>query len=420
MHDRTPLQVIIIGAGLAGLSCARVLEQHNISYVVVEKSDRPGGRIKTDQVAGFLLDHGFQVLQTGYPDIKNYLDLQQLELSPFPAGVAVRFDGQFHVVADPRKHPKNLLSTIAAPIGSLADRLKLLRFAGSLIKDPMEQIFIDPEEPTMDFLRRRGFSERFIQSFFSPFFAGACLDPGMQGSSRVLKYVTRLFASGTASLPAGGMGAIPQQLAASLPDQAIRFNQEVTEVADGIVTLADGSTVSAQHIVLAVPEPVCAELLEFDIPTGSVGEACVYFSADWRPRLPHPFLVLNGDGHGPVNNIAFPSLVAPSYAPPGKTLIAAVVLGEDFLHSDDLEDQVIKQCRAWFGDGVKNWEHLKTMTIQHALPTQKPPTSNPYQIPPPYSDKIAICGEHQSLPGLLWALLSGEMIGRRLAQSLAR
>ncbi len=405
---------------MSGLSCARVLQQRGISFALLEKTDRPGGRVKTDRVAGFLLDHGFQVLQTGYPDLSARLDLQQLDLSPFPAGVAVRCDKRFHIVADPRQHPKNILSTTAAPIGSLADRLRLLGLVRSLLKHPLEHIFTEPEEPAIDYLRHLGFSERFIHCFFSPFFAGACLDPGMQGSSRVLKYVSRVFATGSASLPAAGMEAIPRQLAASLPEQSIRCNQEVTKVEEGVVTLADGSTMGAQHIVLAVSEPVCAELLGFDPSADSVGEACVYFSSEWRPPLPQPFLVLNGDGRGPVNNIAFPSLIAPSYAPPGKTLIAAVVLGEEFLHSTDLEDQVREQCRDWFGDDVQSWEHLKTMSIQHALPTQAPPTSNPYEMPPPYSDKILICGEYQSLPGLLWALLSGEMAGRHLVESFAR
>ena len=417
MQKQMTHEVVIIGAGLAGLSCARVLQEHDIDFTLLEKTDRPGGRIKTDRVDGFQLDHGFQVLQTGYPDISKYLNLDELELSSFPSGVAIRYDDKFHVVADPRRHPSSFYSTMAAPIGSMGDRFKLLKLAGSLARRPMEHIFESPEEPTMDFLNRYGFSMRFIQSFFSPFFAGACLDPSMQGSSRVLKYVTRLFATGDAALPAQGMGAISDQIAASLPDNSIGYNKEAVKVEEGQVTLADGSVIEAQHIVVAVSQPVCARLLKIDAPAESVAEACVYFGSDWQPPIKTPFLVLNGEGKGPVNNIAFPSLVAPTYAPPGKTLIAAVVLGETFLQNCDLEDLVRKQLGEWFGPEVQGWEHIKTLAIHHALPRQTPPTSNPYQIPQPHSEGIRICGESQSLPGLLWALMSGEMAGRSLAGS---
>ena len=183
------------------------------------------------------------------------------------------------------------------------------------------------------------------------------------------------------------------------------------------MTLADGSVIEAQHIVVAVSQPVCARLLNIDAPVESVAEACVYFGSQWRPPIAQPFLVLNGEGSGPVNNIAFPSLVAPTYAPPGQTLIAAVVLGDRFVHHPELENLVRDQLAEWFGAEVQGWQHLNTMTINHALPRQQPPTSNPYHIPEPHSEGIRICGEHQSLPGLLWALRSGEMAGLSLADS---
>lgn len=416
MEKQLDHEVVIVGAGLAGLSCARVLQEHNIAFTVLEKTNRPGGRIKTDRVEGFQLDYGFQVLQTGYPDISKYLNLHDLNLSSFPSGVAIRYDKRFHIVADPRRHPSSFYSTMAAPIGSVGDRFKLLKLAGSLARRPMEHIFQSPEEPTIDFLNQWGFSSRFIQSFFTPFFSGACLDPSMQGSSRVLKYVTRLFGTGDATLPAEGMGAIPQQIAASLPDQSIRYHQEVVKVEEGQVTLADGSVIAAQHVVVAVSQPVCTRLLNIDVPEESVAEACLYFGADWQPPFKNPFLVLNGEGNGPVNNIAFPSLVAPTYAPPGKTLIAAVVLGDNFNRNGDLEDLVRRQLAEWFGPEVQGWEHIKTFAIHHALPRQTPPTSNPYHLPQPHSEGIRVCGEHQSLPGLLWALMSGEMAGRSLAE----
>ena len=409
---------VIIGAGAAGLACARVFEQNKLSYTVLESGNQVGGRIQTDVVNGFQLDHGFQVLQTGYPDVGQYLNLKELQLKKFPAGVAVRFNGRFHTIADPRHHPRHLLSTLASPLGSFGDRIAMLKLTRQVCRGPFEDIFNQPEERTIDYLEEVGFSEKFIRSFFVPFFAGACLDRNINASSRVLKYLFRIFAMGDAALPSGGMAEIPKQLAQSLEKDTIQLNRKVVRVDDGAVTLEDGETIHGRQIVIATPERVVKELLQIKTEDRSVGESCLYYSTDWLPPFKEPFLLLNGDGHGPVNNIAFPSMVAPDYAPAGKTLIAIVVVDDQFRRRSDLEDEVRRQCRQWFGDAANDWEHLRTYQIEHALPDQSPPTHNPYLLPKPISKSIRVCGEYQSLPGLQWALMSGHMTGRHLVETM--
>lgn len=412
MEQGMDYDVVIVGGGVSGLACAKALQENRLTTTVLEAADKVGGRIRTDHVNGFQLDHGFQVLQTGYPDISRYLDLEGLQLHTFPAGVAVRHQERFHIVADPRYHPGNLISTITSPIGTFGDRLKLLKLARCICRNPIEEIFKQPEEQSKDFLRDWGFSEKFIQSFFVPFFAGACLDRNIKASSRVLKYIFRLFAMGDAALPARGMGAIPEQLATGLSSETIRLNARVAEINDGSVTLADGQTIRGQQIVVATGIDALGELLHIDAYRRSVGESCLYFSAtDWRPPFQHPFLALNGEDSGPINNIAFPSLAAPEYAPEGKILIGVVVLDDEYRNRDDLEDLVRHQCQDWFGDAVKQWEHLRTYRIDHALPDQSPPTDNPYVLPEPFKEKIRICGEYKSLPGLQWAMMSGYRTG---------
>lgn len=415
MPERELTEVVIVGAGVAGLSCARMLHDQGISFTIVERSDRVGGRIRTDRLGGYQLDRGFQVVQTGYPDLTRYLNLKELNGGLFPSGVAVQFDRKFHVIADPRRHPKYIYSTLFSPVGTLADRFRMLKLAWTLSRESMEKIFVDPEHPTGDFLKDKGFSEAFIQRFLTPFFAGACLDRSMAGSSRVFKYVTRLFATGDAVLPAAGMSAVAEQLASVLPTGSIKYRSEATKVESGKVALSDGSVMEADNIVVAVPEQEYSELIAIELPRRSVGEACVYFSSDWRPPLEVPFLILNGEGEGPINNIAFPSLVSPDYAPAGETLIAVVVLGDEFLQAEDLEDQVLQQCREWFGPAVDRWQHLRTYRIPHALPAQSPPTLSPYQEPTSPLPGVIVCGEYGSLPGLLWSLMSGAMAGERVA-----
>lgn len=410
--------VIIVGAGVAGLACAKVLQENQVSYIILEAGGRPGGRVQTDVVDGFQLDHGFQVLQTGYPDVGRYVDLAELHLHAFPAGVAVRFNGRFHTIADPRRHPRHLLSTAFSPVGSMSDRLAMLKLARRVCRGTFEDIFKQPETLTPGYLRTCGFSEKFVKSFFMPFLAGACLDKEIQVSSRVLDYLFRVFTTGDAALPARGMGEIPQQMVRSLGADAIEYNSRVVQVSDGAVTLEDGRVIGGKQVVVATPEPVLQELLGIETVRRSVAETCIYYSADWLPPFNEPFLLLNGDGDGPVNNIAFPSMVASTYAPAGETLIAVVVVDDQYTLKTDLESDVRRQCSQWFGDAVDRWKHLRTCYIEHALPSQAPPTSSPYLLPEQISKGIRVCGEYKNVPGLQWALMSGHMTGESLLESL--
>ncbi len=412
------VDVVIVGAGIAGLSCALTLQKSNLRFVIVEAEDAPGGRIKTDNKDGFLLDHGFQVLQTSYPEAQKILDYTSLKLQKFPAGVAIRYNGKFHIIADPRHHTRYIFETLTSPVISLKDRIAMLRLSRSVSKGTYEQIFLQPEEKTIDFLHRQGFSDKFIKIFFVPFFAGVCLDPEIQASSRVFQYIFRVFSEGDAALPSQGMGDIPRQLALRLPKETILLNTKVASINDGVATLANGNRIVGRRVVVATSQPSLEQLLGLPPSHSSIGESCLYFASEWRPPFREPFLVLNGDGRGPINNMAFPSLAAPSYSASGKTIIAAVVIGQ-YLAKEDLKEQVLNQCREWFGNAVQDWDHLHTYYIEHALPHQKPPTSNPYELPPPLHEKIRACGEHQSLPGIQWALLSGRKTAEAIVDEIS-
>lgn len=406
--------VVIVGGGVAGLSCAVELVRQGRQVLVLEAEGHVGGRIATEEVDGFLLDRGFQVLQTGYPGIESYLDLDALDLQDFPSGVVIRFKDTFHRIADPRKHPGSILTTLGAPVGTLSDRFKMFQLVRLVTSKPMESIFNSKEETALAFLKRFGFSDTFINSFFIPFFAGATLERSLDASSHVLKYLVRVFTKGNACLPAGGMGAIPKQLFQSLPSGSVRCNARVASIRDNTITLAGGEEIEAEKIVLAVEEPAVHALVNGANSKRSISETCIYFSADWKPPFSDPFLVLNGEEDGPINNIAFPSMVSARYAPAGKTLIAVVVLGEEWQNKKNLTELVIDQSKKWFGEGVETWKHLKTYTIDHALPAQSVPVANPYEDIKIKENNLYICGEHKGVPGLLWALMSG----RKTAQQV--
>jgi len=414
---RADIPVIIVGGGISGLACARHLHALGIPVLVIEAGRRPGGRVRTDLVNGFRLDRGFQVLQTAYPEARRMLDYGQLELRTFAPGAKVRYRGRFYTLADPLRRPAALLDTIAAPIGSLADRLRLLKLAWQACRGPLETLFHQPESTAMAFLQTAGFSDNMIRRFFVPFFGGVCLDPRIKASSRVLQYVLRMFAAGDAALPDAGMEQIPRQLAAGLPGECVWTGMCVQRIYTDGVSLVDGTRMPARAVVAAAQAPETSRLLGLPASSGSLAETCLYFAAD-RANWHSAYLMLNGDGQGLINNIAIPSQVSAGYAPAGKSLIAVVLLGEPDMAAGELVVKVKAELVAWFGREVEQWDHLMTYRISHALPDQSLPTQNPYRPPSPAGPGIFICGEHGSLPGIQWALLSGRYAAQAVRQYL--
>ena len=407
--------VIIIGAGIAGLSCARCLQKAGIPFQVIEASDRIGGRVKTDQIDGFLLDHGFQVLQDAYPEAQRQLHYEALKLHRFAPGVIIRADNRFHRLADPRRMPQYLKETLRAPIGTFSDRLKLVQLSRRVGRGSLADLFQQPDMLTGDFLKTIGFSKTMIRRFFTPFFSGVCLDPNIRVSSNFFQFVFRMFVQGDATLPAEGMAAIPRQLAAQIPAEAIQFGLQVASVSEGRIHLESGEVRKARALVVATDGPEAARLLGTGEKIASRPATCVYFSAN-RPPIKEPFLVLNADGGGPVHSLSVPSQVAPTYAPPGQALISVVVLENQDVQDEDLEDPVRRQLTGWFGSAVHRWRLIKMYRIRHAFCDQVPPIHNPTATVSAgkIGRGIYVCGEYRSAPSTQWALVSG----RRAAEAL--
>jgi phytoene dehydrogenase-like protein len=409
------MEVVIIGAGLAGLCCARTLHQAGIPFVLLEASDGVGGRVRTDRVDGFLLDRGFQVLQTAYPETRRVLDYSALKLKPFYPGALVYYDGRLHRVGDPLRHPGHLFSTIFSPIGTFADKLRVARLRWRVSQGSLEDLFQRPETSTLTALKAQGFSDSMIERFFRPFFSGVFFDPKLASSSRMFEFVFRMLAEDDTALPAKGIGAIPAQLAASLPEGNIRTDSPVAKVEEGKVVLASGEEVEGRKVVLATDGSETACLLGEEKPFVTVSCACLYFAAA-KPPVAEPILVLDGENAGPVTNLAVASNVAPSYAPPGFSLIQATGVGNPKMADPDLESKSREQLARWFGPEVGGWRLLRTYRIIRALPDQMPPTPNPLIQPVQVSPWLFVCGEYQSLSSIHWAMVSG----RRAAEAIIR
>lgn len=415
--------VIIVGAGLSGLTAARHLNQRGRKVLLLEASDRIGGRIKTDCIDGFLLDHGFQVYLTAYETAGRELNLPDLRLGCFSAGSMVRLGQRWSTVVDPMRvrgwsRLDGAIRTALSPVATLSDKLQLAIWkqtsAHRLVKDILDRSGLSAR----NYLKERGFSDRIIERFFRPFFGGVFLDPQLETDASRMEFVFRAFSLGYSALPEKGMQAIPAQIAGYLPKDAIRLSTTVAKVEPGAVILSDGSRCEATDIIVATEEPTAKRLLggrnsEAQFPSRST--ICLYFALTMPPTR-QPILMLNGSGEGRINHVAFPSLAQPSYAPKGWTLASVNLVGlaDDF--GDEIVHEVRNELEQWFGWTVHTWQHLQTYRIPYALPDQKTEAIAAAPKASHLGDRIYLCGDYCDAASIEGAIQSGLTVADLVSQ----
>ncbi len=382
---------------MAGLSCARELISRGVYVDLLEASDAPGGRVRTDPYRGFLLDRGFQVILTGYPECRRMLDYPALHLKPFYPGALVRYGGNFHRLADPWRHPIDALKSLGSPIGSVLDKIHVAGLRDSVRQGTVEALFDRPERSTREHLEFRGFSASMIERFFQPFFGGIFLERELRTSSRMFEFVFRMFAEGDTALPAKGMEEISRQLAWGIP---IQLNRRVSGL----------DTIQSPAVVIATEQPEAARLLGTTPPQIWRKVQCHYFACDNSP-VNEPIIVLDGEGSGPVNNFCAVSDVAPTYAPAGASLLCATVLG------GATQQQVLDHMRQWFGAQVDRWLHLRTYDIAYAQPDQSsmPKLERPVRL----RKGLYVCGDHVESASLNGAIHSGKRAAEAVLNDLS-
>ncbi|MEU7072689.1 NAD(P)/FAD-dependent oxidoreductase [Streptomyces narbonensis] len=397
--DGTRYDVVVVGAGAAGLACTGDLCAAGLRVLLLETGEVVGGRMRTDRVKGFTVDRGFQVFNTSYPQVKRRLDLKALRLRPFTPGVLVHTDQGLRRFTDPSRRPKESRDLLPGRLASGRDLLALSALSARDALAPASVLRHGADGTTLDALASAGVSARLVETFFRPFLSGVFLEDRLETSARYFHLVWRSMLRGTLCLPAGGIGAVPAQLAARLPQQVLRTGSTVSALTPEGVVLADGREVRSRTVVVAVGQRVAAELLPgLRVPDGRI-VTTLYHAAD-RPPLDEPVLVV--DSARRFLNTCVLTAVQPGFAADGRALVSTSVLGSPG-PSDTAA--VLAALGEVYGADTGDWEPVHRVTVPDALPAMPGP------MPLSRSVRMApgryVCGDHRATGSVQGALASG-------------
>jgi protoporphyrinogen oxidase len=361
--EKSAYKIHIIGAGVSGLIAAKVLENNGYSPTIIEASKTVGGRVKSDTVQGYQLDHGFQVLLTSYPAAKKYLDLKGLALQELLPGATIFKNEKSQTIGDPLRNLSLLLPTLLASIGNFADKLKILKLNRHLKKKSISAIFKTPETTTLTYLQKLGFSKAMLQDFFKPFFSGIFLEPNLDTSSRMFEFVYKMFGNGFAALPKAGMQAISNQLKDGLKNTTIVLNSPVKEVKNKTVILQDGSEIESHFTIIATEAShLVANLKNQETAWKSCDT--LYFETSKR-TLQRPIIGLIADENALINNLFYPTSVA-TETKGAKELLSVTIVKDHNLTAEKLIEKVVEELHVFCG--ISNPKFIKHYQIKKGLP----------------------------------------------------
>ncbi|AGZ39937.1 FAD-dependent oxidoreductase [Actinoplanes friuliensis] len=403
MSHPVSVDVVIIGGGLAGLAAARRLDRAGVNWLLVEASDRIGGRVATDVVDGWRLDRGFQVLNTAYPRVPALVDIDALDMRYFTPGVLVRRGSSLHRLENPLRDPKTAAQTLTSGVGSLSDRLKFAALATRCATYAPSRLLDAPEVTTQEALRRAGLSHRMIEEVLRPFLSGVFADRALDTSSHVLAMVLRSFARGRIGVPAAGMAALPAAIAGPLPYPQLLIGCRTLEVGPRTV-ITDAGEITCRAVIVATDPSTAAHLLPRLPKPDMRGLTTYYFGADQAP-IDEPTLLLDGDRREIVANTIVMSNAAPEYAPAGKSLIAASSVGVS-APSGASEAVIRVELSRIYGTPADDWELLSVVSIPEALPAANVPQSR-LRKQVSLGDGLFVAGDHRDSPSIQGALAGG-------------
>ena len=407
-------KIHIIGAGVSGLVAAQVLENNGFYPTIIEGTDRVGGRVKTDIVDGYQMDHGFQVLLTAYPAAQKYLNFEALELQYFLPGATVFNNGSQKTLGDPLRNFSLLVPTLLSGIGSFSDKLKILKLNLLLKKISLTAIFAKPEKTTYNYLVDFGFSEEMISKFFKPFFSGIFLEAELETSSRMFEFVYKMFGEGFAALPKAGIEAIPQQLKNNLKKTSFLFNTKVKRVEVGKTILFDGTELESHYTIIATEATGLVSNLKNQKTQWKSCDA-FYFETQSK-KISKPIIGLIADKEALINNIFYHTSLETKSAGV-KELLSVTVVKPHQLTPEALQRQVQKELKQFCG--IETLKCIKHYSIPKALPKMD---NLQYEISPSETQiatRIFLAGDLQLNGSLNAAMIAGERAGLSVIEAVS-
>ncbi len=404
-------KIVIAGAGVAGLSAALHLQKKGYTNItIVEKSDRPGGRMKTEHLDGFTLNCGFHVFHTAYAYAQELLDYDALHLKYFDAGVKVIEAKKIKTYYDPFKHPSKVLKLLFSNISTFSDKFNFLKRYIEIKNLTETQIFEKFEVKTSSILKKKKFSNRLIKSFFQPLFSAIFMENELTTSRRVFDMTYKMMIEGKIALPAQGIEAIPKQMASNLLTSSFRYNATVESYSDNMVTLGNGETLEADIFIAATEHnSIFSKMKKVTHTANHRSSTCLYFSADAKP-FKGALVCVNANNPKLVSSIAVLTNLYQGYAPQGKQLICVNLNGYAKADDKTVVSEVLYELKWIFGKQVFDWELLKIFRIEYALPNQDIALGKRSEQELRLGKNAYVCGDHLLYGSMNAAMKTGKLV----------
>jgi protoporphyrinogen oxidase len=412
--NKKEYKIHIIGAGISGLIAARVLEDSGFNPVIIEATDRAGGRVKTDILNGFQLDHGFQVLLTSYPAAQKYLDFEALDLQLFLPGASIFKGKKQKIIGDPLRDLSLLFPTLLSGIGSLSDKLRILKLNNYLKKKSLSAIFSDPEQSTFSYLKAYGFSTKIISEFFKPFFSGIFLETQLETSSRMFEFIYKMFGEGDASIPKAGIEAIPMQLLQNLKHTTFEYTTKVASIKDGEVVLENGTKLESHFTIVATE---ASSLISNLRNQATQWKSCdnLYFETDKRVIQDKLIGLIAAEGTL-INNIFYPTSLQTA-SESSKELLSVTVIDNQNLSKEMLIEEVKKELSEHCG--IDSCQFIKQYTIPMALPQLENLKYEMLASETRLTTSVFLAGDTQLNGSLNAAMISGERAALGVVEAIS-
>ena len=401
--NKKDLKIHIIGAGVSGLIAAKVLENHGYSPIIIESTDRVGGRVKTDLIEGYQLDHGFQVLLTAYPALQKYLNYKALELQKFLPGASIFLASGQKLIGDPLRSPTLLFSTLFSGIGNFSDKFKILKLTLVLKKKSLSDIFNEKEQTTHNYLIAFGFSKTIISDFFRPFFSGIFLETKLETSSRMFEFVYKMFSEGHATVPKFGIEAIPKQLLKNLKTTSFMYHTRVRALKETEIILDDGTSLESDYSIIATEANDLVSNLKNQT---TEWKSCVTLYFETKTRVITKKLIGLVSKQGTlVNNIFYNSSLN-TLLKPTNELLSVTVIDTQNLSNEALIEAVKAELQSYCE--ITTTRFIKLYNIPRALPKLDNLKYDMMSSETRLTNSIFLAGDTQLNGSLNGAMISGE------------